>query len=185
VRLFVALTPPPEVQQAIWESFAPLRARTVAVKWVRPDGIHLTLKFLGDVADPQAPDLAAALGEAVHGARPIPLVVRGAGAFPDPERPRVFWAGVEPEPALELLQDRVERVFAPLGFPTEARAFRPHLTWGRTGRRARPHDVAGAARVLPELHVEATAVVDGVDLIESVLQDQGAVYHRVHRERLS
>jgi 2'-5' RNA ligase len=185
VRVFIALTPAPEVQRAVWEAFAPLRARADAVKWVRPDALHLTLKFLGDVADDRAAELATALGEAVRGARPIPLAVRGAGAFPDPERPRVFWAGVEPEPALELLQDRVERVFAPLGFPTEARAFRPHLTLGRAGRRARPRDFAGVGRTLAELRVEATDLVEGVDLIESVLGELGPVYHRVHHERLS
>jgi 2'-5' RNA ligase len=185
VRLFVALTPPPEVQRAVWAAFAPLRARAVPVKWVRPDGIHLTLKFLGEVPDARSAELSAALGEVVVGAKAIALVVRGAGAFPDPQRPRVFWAGVEPDPAIELLQDQVERVYAPLGFPTEARAFRPHLTLGRAGRRAGPRDFSGIERALADLTVEATALLEGVDLIQSVLQGEGAVYHRVHRERLS
>jgi RNA 2',3'-cyclic 3'-phosphodiesterase len=185
VRLFVALTPPPDVQQAVWQAFAPLRSRTLPVKWVRPDGVHLTLKFLGEVPEERSAELAAALGAAVVGAKPIALVVRGAGAFPDPERPRVFWAGVEPDPAIELLQDQIERVYAPLGFPTEARAFRPHLTVGRAGRRARPRDFAGVDRALSDLVVDATALLDGVDLVQSVLQEEGPVYHRVHCERLS
>ena len=185
MRLFVALTPPPDVQRAVWAAFAPLRSRTIPVKWVGPDGIHLTLKFLGEVSDERSPELSAALAEAVVGAKPIALVVRGAGAFPDPQRPRVFWAGVEPDPAIELLQDRIERVYAPLGFPTEARAFRPHLTLGRARRRAGPRDFAGVERGLSDLIVEATALLDGVDLIQSTLQGDGAVYHRVHRERLS
>jgi len=185
VRLFVALTPPPEVQRVVWEAFAPLRSRTVPVKWVRPEGIHLTLKFLGEVPEDRSPELAAAMAQAVAGARPISLVVRGAGAFPDPERPRVFWAGVEPDPAIEILQDRVERMFSPLGFPTEARAFRPHLTMGRAGRRARPRDFAGIDRVLENLAVEAAGLLDHVELVQSVLREEGPVYHRIHRERLS
>jgi 2'-5' RNA ligase len=183
--LFVALTPPPEMQRSVWEAFAPLRSRPVPVKWVRPDGIHLTLKFLGDAPEERLTDLSAALKEAGAGGRPISVVVRGAGAFPDPQHPRVFWAGVEPDPAIELLQDRVERVFAPLGFPTEARAFRPHLTLGRAGRRARPRDFDGMDRALGGLAVEATALLDHVDLIQSVLEKEGPVYHRVSHERLS
>lgn len=185
MRLFVALTPPPEVQRAVWDAFAPLRDHPLPVKWVRPDGIHLTLKFLGEVGDDRLAELGGALVDAVVGARAISLVVRGAGAFPDTRRPRVFWAGVEPDPAIELLQDRVERVFAPLGFPTEARAFRPHLTLGRAGRDARAREFAEVEQALRGLSVEAGAVVNGVDLMRSVLRPDGAVYQSVHRERLS
>jgi len=185
VRLFVALTPPSDVQQAVWDAFAPLRRRPYPVKWVRPEGIHITLKFLGEVADERQGELVGALGKAVQGARAVTLVVQGAGAFPDPRRPRVFWAGVAPDPAIELLADRVERVFAPLGFPSEARAFRPHLTVGRAARHARVADFAGVASALDALPVEGSAVVEGVDLLHSVLRPDGAVYQRVHRERLS
>jgi 2'-5' RNA ligase len=154
------------------------------VKWVPPDGIHITLKFLGEVPEQRQPELVRALGEAVIGARTVTLVVSGAGAFPDPQRPRVLWAGIAPDPAIELLADRVERVFAPLGFPTEGRAFRPHLTLARAARRARPLDFAGLAGALEELSVEASAVVDGVELMQSVSHPGGTGYQRVHRERL-
>jgi 2'-5' RNA ligase len=184
VRLFVALTPPLLVQRAVWDAFAPLRARALPVKWVAPDGIHLTLKFLGEVPDDRLAELRGALVNAVVGARVISLVVRGAGAFPDPRRPRVFWAGVEPDPAIELLQNQVERVFAPLGFPTEGRAFRPHLTLGRAGKHARVREFAEVEQALANLAVEAAALLDGVDLMRSVLRPDGAVYERVHRERL-
>ena len=185
MRLFIALTPPPEVQQVVWDAFAALRRRSYPVKWVRPDGIHITLKFLGEVPEDRQPELVRSLGEAVQGAKAVTLVVQGAGAFPDPRRPRVFWAGVVPEPAIELLANAVERVFEPLGFPTEARAFRPHLTVGRAARDARATDFAGIAEALEGLALEASAVLEGVDLMKSVLRPDGAVYQRVHRERLS
>ena len=185
MRLFVALTPPPDAQQAVWEAFAPVRARSYPMKWLPPGGIHVTLKFLGEVEEGRQSELAHALGEAVTGARAVTLVVSGAGAFPDPLRPRVLWAGIAPDPAIELLADRVERVFDRLGFPTEARAFRPHLTLGRVARHARPRDFTGMAAALEGLRVEAVAVVDGVELVKSVLRPDGAAYERVHRERLS
>jgi 2'-5' RNA ligase len=183
--LFIALTPPADVQRAVWEAFAPLRARDLPVKWVPPEGVHLTLKFLGDVAEERREELIVALKSAVDGTHPIALAVKGAGAFPDFDRPRVFWAGVESDPALELLADGVERRFAPLGFPSEARAFRPHLTIGRAARNARPRDFSGLGALAGDLSVESAAVVDGVDLVQSLLRPAGAVYERVHRERLS
>ena len=185
MRLFVALTPPPPVQRAVWDAFRAVRARDLPVKWVSPEGVHLTLKFLGEVADERREELVATLGSAAAGTRPIPLAVRGAGAFPDPARPRVFWAGVDPDPALELLADRVERGFAALGFPTEGRPFRPHLTVGRARRNARPRDFAGMDRMLEAVTVQAEAVLDAVELVRSTPGPEGSVYHTVHRERLS
>jgi len=183
--LFVALTPSPDVQRAVWEAFAPLRARPMPVKWVPPENVHLTLKFLGEVAAGRQDEIIGALASAVQGARTITLVVRGAGAFPNERTPRVIWAGIEPDPAIEILADRLERSCATLGFPTEGRAFRPHLTLGRAERATRARDWVGVAELLDELHVDASTMLDGVDLVRSELRRGGSVYHRVHRERLS
>jgi len=148
------------------------------VKWVRPEALHLTLKFLGDVDDASEPDLRAALGHVAGEARPVSLHVEGFGVFPHFRRPRIVWAGVEPDPALELLQHRVEQVFAPLGFPTEARPFRPHVTLGRG-------DLTGIERSLAAVTFTATTIVPDLDLMQSTLQSGGAVYQVKHRERLS
>ena len=178
----MAINLPDATRHALWDATAPLRDLELPVKWVRPDGIHLTLKFLGEADDGRAPDLAAALGRAAHGAPALPIAIEGFGAFPDPAHARVLWAGITTEPALELLQHAVEREFAPLGFPTEGRPFRPHVTLGRAQR-------AGAFRALEPalaaLTFAETVVVEGVDLMRSTLQSGGAVYELVHRERLS
>lgn len=158
------------------------------MKWVRPENIHLSLKFLGDVEDMRTPELHAALKQAAGSrtaARPITLQIEGFGVFPDYHRPRVLWAGVAPDPALELLQHGVEQAFAPLGFPTEARAFRPHITLGRAAREARPRDFVGLAEVLTGLDIAATVTVPDLDLMESTLQSGGSVYEVKHHERLS
>jgi RNA 2',3'-cyclic 3'-phosphodiesterase len=184
VRLFVALNLPPSVRQALWTAAAPLRALGLPVKWVRDEGIHVTLKFLGEVADEREPELAAALARAAVEARALPLALGGFGVFPDFRRPHVVWAGIAPEPALEILQHRVEQEFAPLGFPTEARAFRPHVTLGRAARAARPSAFAGLEATLGRLAFADTALVSGLDLMQSTLQSGGAVYHVRHSERL-
>src|SRR6266705_2138509 len=147
------------------------------VKWVRGEGLHLTLKFLGDVADEREPELAAALTRAAAGAHGLALALGGFGVFPDFRRPRVVWVGIAPEPGLEILQHRVEREFAPLGFPTEARAFRPHVTLGRTSRDARPAALTGLEEALGRLEFAETALVSARDLMQSTLQSGGPVYH--------
>ncbi|MGH7570078.1 MAG: RNA 2',3'-cyclic phosphodiesterase [Gemmatimonadales bacterium] len=185
MRLFVALNFPTMLRDALWDAGEPLRRRAWPVNWVRPEGLHLTLKFLGEVEPDREPALVAALGAAAAGARSLPLAVGGFGVFPDLQRPRVLWVGISADPALELLQHRVEQEFAPLGFPTEPRAFRPHLTLGRARKDARPADFTGLTEALAGLAFERTAVIATVDLMQSTLQSGGAVYQVRHGERLS
>lgn len=192
MRLFVALNFPDATRQALWRATAPLRDLGLPARWVRADGLHLTLKFLGDVAPEREGELVAALRRAAAGspgAHPgagvLTLRLRGFGAFPDVTRPRVVWVGIEGDSALELLQHRVEREFEPLGFPTEQRPFRPHLTLARAKRDARPPAFRPLAGALEQVAFDETAVVETLDLMESTLQQGGSVYHQRHCERLS
>ena len=185
MRLFVALNLPEPVCKSLCACVRPLHSMGFALRWMTPEQVHLTLKFLGDVAPERESELVAALGRACVGARPVTLTLGGFGVFPHSERPRVVWAGVAPEPGLELLQHRTEQEFAPLGFATEARAFRPHITLGRAGPGARPGGFSGLEPALANLRVDAAAVIMTVDLMESTLQSGGAVYHVRHSERLS
>lgn len=181
----MALNLPDGVRRALWAAAAPVRELGLPIKWMRPEGIHVTLKFLGEVPDAREPELRAALGRAAAGGRALSLGVGGFGAFPGIDRPRVIWAGLDPDPALELLQQRVEREFVPLGFPSEGRPFRPHLTLGRAARDARPKGCDGLEKTLIGLRHRETTVVAAVDLMQSVLQSAGAVYQIRHSERLS
>lgn len=185
MRLFVALNLPETVRAALSACVRPLESVGFALRWMTPAPVHLTLKFLGDVEPEREGELVAALGRACTGARPVTLSLGGFGVFPHYDRPRVVWVGVAPEPALELLQHRMEQEFAPLGFPTEARAFRPHITLGRAGPGARPGGFRKLESALADLRFDATAVIITVDLMESALQSGGAVYHVRHSERLS
>lgn len=158
------------------------------MKWVRPENIHLSLKFLGDVEDTREPELHTALQRAAGTGsepRPLTLQINGFGVFPDYHRPHVLWAGVTPEPGLELLQHGVEQAFAPLGFPTEARAFRPHVTLARAARVAKPRDFAGLEELLQGIDFDATITVTEVDLMQSTLQPGGPVYQVKCHGRLS
>ncbi len=102
------------------------------VKWVDPENLHLTLKFLGDVDLLEIPKLCEAVADAVVDLPPFEIEARGAGAFPDLHHPRTVWLGMGrgTEEMVEL-HDAVERSLATLGFRREQRRFRPHLTLGR------------------------------------------------------
>ncbi|HTR21060.1 MAG TPA: RNA 2',3'-cyclic phosphodiesterase [Gemmatimonadales bacterium] len=187
MRLFLAINFPADVRTALWQSIEPLIRKNFPIKWVGVDQLHLSLKFLGDVEAERLPEMKTASGRAVQGTRPLTLAVGegGFGAFPDLHRPRVVWAAVTAEPALELLQHRVEQEFGPLGFPPEGRPFRPHITLGRATRNAAPGDFGGLEAELSRLAFSASVVADRLDLMESTLQRSGAVYQVVHHERLS
>ncbi|HYK82519.1 MAG TPA: RNA 2',3'-cyclic phosphodiesterase [Gemmatimonadales bacterium] len=185
MRLFLALNVPRQIRQALWDTTASLRDLDLPVRWAPAEGMHLTLKFLGDVEEAREAEMRAALTRAASGTRPLPLTLGGFGVFPDFHRPRVVWVGVGAEPALEILQHHVEREFTPLGFPSEARAFRPHITLGRATRDARPRAFVGLEAALERLSYAEATVVETVDLMQSTLQSGGAVYHVRHSERLS
>jgi RNA 2',3'-cyclic 3'-phosphodiesterase len=177
VRLFVALNLPPAIREGIWAATGPVRERDYPLKWVRPEGLHLTLKFLGEVAESRGDAVDRALDQASGEGPPrgIPLAIGDFGAFPDPRRPRVLWVGVAPEPALELLQHRVERAFEAIGFPAEGRPFRPHIALARAGRGKTPPQ-AGLAEDLAGLRYAESVLVESVEVMQSTLERGGAVY---------
>jgi len=180
----VAVNLPAEVRDAVWTAAEPARRGAPPVRWVGPGGIHVTLKFLGEVADERLDELRQALGRAAAGIRRFTLELVGGGVFPGASRPRVFWAGIVAEPQLELLQHAVEREIAPLGFPTEARAFRPHVTLGRAERDAAAGDLRRAAERIAAAEFAGSALVETVDLMRSTPSPRGAAYEAVHREPL-
>ena len=102
-------------------------------RWVRVDGLHLTLRFLGATPDEKQSQIAAALEAASAGVAPFRVALSGGGAFPDPRRPRVLWIGINEGAALLAgLARRLDERLAPLGWPPEGRPFAPHLTLART-----------------------------------------------------
>lgn len=183
--MFVAVNFPAPMRERLWEAAGPLRAMNLPVRWVAADGLHLTLKFLGEVEEASLGNVGGALDEALAGVRSLPVTVEGFGAFPDLSRPTVIWAGVVSDPALELLQHGVERAFGPLGFPPEGRPFRPHVTLGRTRRDASRGAFRDLERALDSLAWTETAEVTSVELMKSATRQGGAVYQEVRHGRLS
>ena len=185
MRLFVAVNLPEDERRAAHEAAAPLRDAGLPVKWVVAASLHVSLKFLGEVAEEREAAIAAALDAAVAPARPFEVGLGGAGAFPGVARPRVIWLGVEPHPALELLANDVERALRPFGFEAELRPFQPHITLGRVRQGAKPGAFAALERLAGAVAWEGVAPVDSVDLMASVLGPGGAAYSVRHRSFLA
>ncbi len=158
-----------------------------SVRWVRSEGIHLTLKFLGDTGREQLVQIEAALVEVARGGPPSTFTVGGVGCFPNASRPRVVWVGVqEPTRRLAALQDAIEEAMVPLGFPREGRGFSPHLTLGRVQQHASRSDVAHIGKVVSAARVGQLAAVaaDHFTLIRSVLKPSGAEYNTLAEFKL-
>jgi len=153
-----------------------------SVKWVSPEGIHLTLKFLGDTPAGRLPEIEAALQAACAGFAPFEFSVEGRGCFPDFRRPRVIWVAVrDRRQVLARLHATIERDIAPLGWPTEARGFSPHLTLGRIAQGARAGSASAVGQAVENSVIEQIGqqAVSAVNLIRSDLRLGGAVYTRL------
>ena len=184
VRSFVAIRLAAELQREIGRLQERLRSAGAEVKWVASEGFHLTLKFLGNVAPSRVDEVARAVGEAVDGVRPFVISFAGAGAFPDPKRPRVIWVGVdEGREDCAALAERVEAALTRLGFAPEIRPFHAHLTLGRV------RSTAGIAPLAEELGREQASlgkmIVDRISLMRSQLSRAGASYTVLREINLS
>lgn len=177
MRLFVALDIPDEVRQAIAAAAAKWEEACRAARWVRIEGAHVTLKFIGEVPSGKVAQIQAALAM-VRGTTPIELTFRGLGFFPNARRPRVFWAGIEAGPELAGLAGAVEVALDPLGIARESRPFSPHLTL------ARFDSPAGLDQLQAEIAAAGAlefgrATANQFHLYLSVLKHGGAEYTRL------
>lgn len=182
MRLFVAIELSDSVRSVLRKMQDELRPRCDDVRWVRPEQLHLMVKFLGEVPDRDIDAVAAAmkLGAA---AVPFEMCIAGAGCFPPSGRVRIVWAGVEEKTgALQRCVAAVEDELVNLGFPQEERPFFPHITVGRV-RDDRSHDRVRSAVSGCTLK-SVRQPVDQLNLMSSVLAPQGSTYAVVMKANL-
>jgi RNA 2',3'-cyclic 3'-phosphodiesterase len=182
IRAFIAIEMPTAVRAELSRLSDLLAGQTPAgsVRWVKPELIHLTLRFLGDTAVAKLPALSNALDTVAGQSVPFALQLGQLGCFPNPQRPRVIWVGLDGDkrPLLALKQ-ALDAALVPLGWAVEQRPFQAHLTVGRVndGRSVTGLDWTTA---VPPVGVAVTAV----HLIESQLQRSGPIYTIRHTGRL-
>jgi 2'-5' RNA ligase len=185
VRTFIAVEMSEEVRAAAARVIRRLARCEANLKWVEPENMHLTLKFLGEVDTLEIPEVCRAVAEAVTEVPSFSFDLAGVGAFPKIERPRTVWLGVTSgaEGLIEL-HKRIEKGLKKLGYPPEGRKFSPHLTLGRA-RRAGP-GLAELSKLLPTLADEkaGTTVVDEVTVFSSELTREGPIYQALSHAEL-
>ncbi len=190
MRTFIAIVLSQEVHKALGDLIGRLRAGPggEAGRWVRPESIHLTLKFLGDVPSTKLEAVYAAVQRACATVPPFEMMVEGVGCFPNARRPRVVWAGVREETGrLEALQRAVEREAAKEGFAPEDRAFTPHLTLARIKDRADRAEIEALGRAVSQeqFALAAPVRVEEVYVMKSDLRPEGAIYTPLFRAPLA
>lgn len=132
VRAFISINLAGSLHRTLTEVIEKFSAARASVKWVEPENAHLTLKFLGNVEEERLPEVFDACEQAVKGIGPIDMEVRAVGCFPNKNRPRIVWLGIEKgAERVKELQRRVESELERIGFPKEDREFKTHLTIGR------------------------------------------------------
>ena len=183
VRCFIAIKLPDEIKAELNHLQAELKSGgTCSAKWVNPDGIHLTLKFLGNVATDRLGEVTSAMKGAARGVMPFHLHLEGLGAFPSLERAQVVWVGIGGEvEQLGQLHQRIDSALSQLGFAPEGRRFTPHLTLARMRREAPPPDGRRLGQLLADARPEASHrfEVHDIHLIKSQLTREGAVYSQI------
>jgi RNA 2',3'-cyclic 3'-phosphodiesterase len=188
-RAFIALDLSPEVLEGLSQVLEELREEIGdgMMRWTPIENLHLTLKFLGDVSSSNVNRLIEIIQTAASAHQMFAFSVGGLGAFPSPKRARVLWAGVEGPPELMAVQRTIDIGTARLGYVSESRPFRPHLTLGRVSRNAGPKDFQKIYQILKEKKVGFLGVAQAKELhlFRSDLRPSGAVYSRIYSVNLS
>jgi len=188
VRSFIAVELPADVRAELASIEEKLKVRRHSfLKWVDPQSIHLTLKFLGSVPGETIPEIVEAMSLAAQPVSPFILQIGGTGAFPNWQRPQVVWVGVGGEMGrLTALQRELEAALSTLGFPPESRSFSPHLTLGRLRERVTPEDRRRFGLWAQSVKFEASLSfeVNAVRLMKSQLTPSGPIYSELASVKL-
>jgi len=190
LRAFIAVDIPSKIQQAIHEAASSLRGEVGAlVRWVPPENIHLTLKFLGDVSPAHVEQLAQMLRAEVDSCPAFDIHICGLGSFPNSKRARVLYIGIQAPAALEALYLGIESSSRKLGYESDAngeRGFSPHLTIGRVNQKITAVEVQRIRRALEAAKIDSlgSARVDSVQLYKSELKPGGSVYTKLFSAKL-
>lgn len=186
IRAFIAIELPTWLKERLGSEIASLRAilGSALLRWVRPEAIHLTLRFLGDTSPKTLDEVGAALRRLCGQHPPFGLEIAGLGRFPKGARPRVLWIGVEePSGALDALQVQLESLVIEFGFHPEDRPFHPHLTLARVRRQASKQALRDLAEQMDQAQVGRLGRLEVAQLalMRSVLAPSGASYSRLQQ----
>jgi RNA 2',3'-cyclic 3'-phosphodiesterase len=175
MRVFIAIDLPNHVRTQLKELQRVLRPAASAAKWVAPESIHITLKFLGEVAEKRIDQIDASLAGLAW--KPFTIAIHGVGFFPGARSPRIFWVGMD-APTMEGLTEELDARMERLGFEREKRAFQPHITLARAKTARLDTALVAASATFAERDF-GSFTADRINLVQSTLKPSGAVYSTI------
>lgn len=179
IRTFISIDLPEGIKKGISDLQDRLKRDECHIGWVRPEAIHLTLKFLGEIDEKGMPEIEAAIRKATKGFIPFNLRIMGLGLFPNLKKPRIIWLGINEEgDDLPRLQSGIEEEMEKIGHPREERGFKPHLTIGRV------RDPSGLRGLIDTIESEKEIELGGFNaeevlIMRSDLRPEGPIYTRL------
>jgi 2'-5' RNA ligase len=180
IRAFLAIELPEDILQAMSRLQEKLKREINGrISWTRPQGQHLTLKFFGDISKEDVNNICSAVQNRIVSEQSLNLKIEKLGVFPDTRKPRVIWCGItDDEERLLVFQKKLDSDFANIGFPSEERPFRAHLTLARIKD---SRDLTGMSEVLKKYGAFVAGEFNCKELIlfQSNLSPQGAVYTKL------
>jgi len=175
IRAFVGVRIDPDMARKISEVQSQLKQSLPGIRWVSPEALHFTLKFLGAVKEEKVVPIVDALHAMVRATPRFSIVGRGIGVFPDVRKARILWVGLAAEPLAPLAME-VEKALEPIGFAPEKRSFRPHLTIGRWRNFDGQWELLQREIQRWGQYDFGETRVEEVVLFQSILRPEGAVY---------
>jgi RNA 2',3'-cyclic 3'-phosphodiesterase len=184
LRLFIAVTVPPDVRGRLYADTAAMRASVTGITWVRQDHLHITMKFLGERPEDEVRAIEEALQDSTADLAPFLLRLSGVGAFPSLERPRVVWIGSVGTTPLPALAGKIDVACGRLGIAREERRFSAHLTIGRVKRELTASQRSALVREANRVVGTYEVAVSSVELMLSELSRTGPTYTPLARASL-
>jgi len=186
LRLFVAICLPPDILSVLVQCQKQLSKAGVNARWVKPQSIHLTLKFIGPTPAGRIPFIKAAMALSTARTPPFNIELHGVGVFPDLRRARVIWAGIRGQvDMLRALQTHLDSQLVEAGLVSDAKPFRPHLTLGRLIKPPAVPTLTAAIRQTGAIQSSTACTVDAIQLMQSELRRHGAVYTTLFSSQLT
>jgi 2'-5' RNA ligase len=186
MRTFIAVEASPPLREELFSLQQELRKSSSDVKWVEPQNIHLTLKFLGDTKEEKIPEIKEALSGICLNANPFKIGFCGIGVFPKPDSPRVVWIGIkEGEKQITELAACIENDLSRLGFEPEKRTFSAHLTLGRVRSEKNKNNLKNAIAEIASYNFKNTLIIENIVLFRSELDSAGPRYTKLAEFGLS
>ncbi len=185
IRAFVAISLPENIKNHIRAVQAEFKNQGLKMRWVRPENIHITLKFLGDIKKSDIENIEMAMENGARGISPLKLMVKGAGVFPGLRRPRVLWAGLKGDTGHLLnFWKELDKNLDKAGFPSENRPFKAHLTIARIKQAI---DTGKLVEMMEKFaQSESEAFIAGkITLYQSRLKPSGPVYTKLKEVSLA